>query len=127
MKSLDFSRQFLGPHDADDDKNLRNYYVQFGDFSAIFEHLQETTLGNLKDPCRLCQCVIVPCRHCPYFIPETVFPLTLYSEQHTKDLLAPLGFQVLCQRIPNHLLQEPGEQPEWASTRRCSTPTRGSS
>src|SRR5687768_2223426 len=35
MKSLDFSHQFLGPLDADDDKNLQDYYVQFGDFSAL--------------------------------------------------------------------------------------------
>ncbi|HEV7589526.1 MAG TPA: hypothetical protein VGO40_15535 [Longimicrobium sp.] len=45
MKSVDLSQSFLGPLDADDDENLRKYYVQFGDFSALREKRKFLVVG----------------------------------------------------------------------------------
>jgi hypothetical protein len=35
MKTIDLSRPLLGPPDANDDDNLKNYYVAFGDFEEL--------------------------------------------------------------------------------------------
>lgn len=35
MKPLDLSKPFIGPLDANDDANLRDYFISFGDFSSV--------------------------------------------------------------------------------------------